>query len=270
MDSLPLLAQGREADVFARPDGTVLKLWRDGAHAWRADREAAALATLHGQGHRAPRVIGPATVEGRPGLILERVDGTDLLQALGRRPLSVLAAGRVMAEVHATMHDCAAPDSLPGLHDELRPRLQEAGALFDDLRSASLQLLDGLPTGDRLCHGDFHLANVLGSYAAPTVIDWADATCGDPVADVANTVVLHRVGRPPPGSSRVIRSLATVGRRILRDRYLAIYRTRRPVDADLLARWAIVRAAARMWAPVPDEHPALLRFLRSRLRTMPA
>jgi aminoglycoside phosphotransferase (APT) family kinase protein len=263
VEPLPLLAQGREAEVFARPDGTVVKVWRRADHGWRADRESAALTTLRAQGHTAPRVLGPATVDGRPGLILERVDGGDLLSALGRRPLAVFGAGRVMGEVHAAMHDCVAPDTLPSLHDQLRPRLEEAADLPDDLREAALGLLDGLPPGDRLCHGDLHLGNVLGSWTAPMVIDWADAARGDPVGDVANTVVLHRVGEPPPGSPQVVRSLASLGRRVLRDRYLATYRGRRAVDPGLLARWEFVRAAARVWAPVPNEYPALLRLLRA-------
>jgi len=265
MADRPLLAQGREAEVFAEGDGTVLKLWREPGHGWRAQREAAALTALGEYAHQAPRLIGSVTVDGRPGLVLERVEGTDLLAELGRRPLSVFTAGRVMGEVHLAMHDCVAPDDLPELHDEVRPRIQGAEALPDDVRAVALRLLDGLPRGDRLCHGDLHLGNSLGSWSAPTVIDWGDATRGDAVADVARTALLHRVGRPPPGSSRVVRTMAPVGRRILLGRYLATYRAQRPVDAELLGRWELVRAAARLWEPVPDEHPALLQYLRSRI-----
>ncbi len=270
MGHRPLLAQGREAEVFAEGEGTVLKLWRDAGHGWRAEREAAVLTTLREQALQAPRLVGIATVDGRPGLVIERIDGTDLLAALGRRPLSVFTAGRVMGEVHVAMHDCLAPGELPGLHDELGKRIETAEPLPDDLRLAALRLLDGLPRGDRLCHGDLHLGNILGSWSAPTVIDWADATRGDPVADVARTAVLHRVGEAPPGSPLTVRALTPVGRRILLSRYLAAYRARRALDDGLLERWEVVRAAARLWEPVPDEHPALRRFLRRRLEARAA
>jgi hypothetical protein len=62
-----------------------------------------------------------------------------------------------------------------------------------------------------------------------------------------------------------VRTLAGVGRRILHDRYLATYRARRAIDRALFDRWQIVRAAGRLWEPVPDEHPALLRLLRAGL-----
>jgi aminoglycoside phosphotransferase (APT) family kinase protein len=264
------VAEGREAEVFAEGERTVLKLMRDPAHGWRVEREAAALRTLEAEGYPAPRVVETVVVEGRPGIVMERVDGRDHLAAIGRRPPAVFPAGRSLGRAHVAMHDCAAPPELPDLHDELRERLEAATALPDDLRHRALVALDGLPRGDRLCHGDLHPGNVLGSWASPVVIDWGDATRGDPIADVARTTVLLRVGVPPPGSPFVVRTLAPLGRRILHDGYLAAYRSRRPVDRRLLVRWQVVRAAARLWEPVPDEHPALLRFLRATPADPPA
>jgi aminoglycoside phosphotransferase (APT) family kinase protein len=264
-----LVAQGREAEVFALADGNVMKLWRHAAYEPRLRRETAALAALHDsdRGYPAPRVIDSVTVHGRPGLVMERIDGTDLLSQLGRRPLTVFRAGTVMGDVHAAMHECAAPSELPDLHDELRLRIVDAAALPDDLRARALDVLDTLPNGDRLCHGDLHLGNILGSWSAPMVIDWGDASRGDPVADVARTWLLHRFGEPPPGAPRTIRVLAPVGRRILVERYLRAYRRRRPVDQHRLERWEIVRAAARLGEPIPEERPALLRLLGERLGT---
>jgi aminoglycoside phosphotransferase (APT) family kinase protein len=282
------LAEGREAEVFAfdGPDlgeageagadgdgggsltgqgATVLKLLRRGGDGARVEREAAALRALEAEGYPAPRAVRSVTVEGRPGLVLERVDGRDQLAMIGRRPLSVFRAGRVMGEVHVTMHDCAAPPGLPELHDELRVRIEAAEILPDDLRSEVLAMLDGLPRGDQLCHGDLHPGNILGAWDRPVVIDWADAARGDPVADVARSTVLLTAGEAPPGSPTTVRMLAPLGRRILHDRYLATYRSRRPVDPDLLRRWQVVRAAGRLWEPVPDEHPALLRLVSERL-----
>ncbi len=244
---------------------TVLKLLRRADHGARVEREATALRALEADGYPAPRAVRSVAVDGRPGLVLERVDGRDQLAMIGRRPLSVFRAGRVMGEVHVAMHDCAAPPELPELHDELRVRIEAAEILPDDLRATALAMLDGLPRGDRLCHGDLHPGNILGAWDRPVVIDWADASRGDPVADVARSTVLLTAGEAPPGSSMTVRMLAPLGRRILHDRYLATYRSRRQVDPDLLRRWQAVRAAGRLWEPVPDEHPALLRLVRERL-----
>lgn len=258
---LPLLAEGREAEVFLRPDGTVLKLLRHPAMADRARREHAALAALNAHGTLAPRCMATVEVDGRPGLVLERVAGPDLLTAMGSRPWLVWRVGTVTARAHIDMHGEAAPAALPDLHDELRSRIRWAPVLPEASAAFALGVLDTLPAGDRLCHGDFHPGNVLGTWDRPVVIDWGDAARGDAAADVARTDLLLRVGAPPPGASLALRTLAPVGRRLLADRYLSVYRRHRPLDADHLARWKVVRAAARLADGIEEEYDELLAFL---------
>ena len=265
MTERQFLAEGREAEVFLQADGTVLKLLRDPAHAWRVEAEAAALRSLGADGYPVPALVGTTVVDGRPGLVTSRVDGPNLLDLLDRRPLSVVASGRVMGELHAAMHARPAPAELPSLHDVLHERLAGADALPDDLRPRVLALLDGLPPGDRLCHGDMHIGNILGTHDAPVVIDWGDATRGAPLADVARTWILVRFGTLPPGAPLTARALAPVGRRIILGRYLPAYRSAATVDDAELARWQVVCAAARLWDPVPEDHPAVLRYVRSHV-----
>ena len=127
-----------------------------------------------------------------------------------------------------------------------------------------MSVLVDLPHGDRLCHGDFHLGNLLGSWSTPFVIDWGDASQGDPIADVARTDLLLRLGELPHGAPAHVKSWhRLVGS--LADRYLAAYRKRHPVDPEDLERWKVVWAAARLLEPIPAEHPKLIRFLEQRL-----
>src|SRR5438105_3357006 len=85
LDGLTPLAAGREAEVFLRPDGSVLKLMRSPEYQSRVEREAAALETLAGGGRLAPRLVDVVTIAGRPGLVLEQIAGTDLLTLLARQ-----------------------------------------------------------------------------------------------------------------------------------------------------------------------------------------
>ena len=263
------LAEGREAEVFLRADGSVLKLMRDPGAGSRIRREATAMRVLNEHGHGAPEVREIVEVAGRPALVTERIGGTDLLTVMGRHPWEVLRAGTVMATVHAQMHECEAPASLPDLNDELRVRIETAPDLPSDLAEEALSVLTGLPQGDRLCHGDFHLGNILGSWESPVVIDWGDASAGDPLADVARTELLHRIGDPPPGTSSLLRMLIPIGRGLLVRRYMATYRHLREIDAAILDRWKFVRAAARFCDGIEIEYEPLLAFLRARRHREP-
>lgn len=269
MPTGPRLGEGREAEVFLRPDGTVLKLMRDEADADRVRREAAACRALRrSTGATAPRVLETVEVGRRPGLVMEYIDGASLLMQLERRPLRVLSIATALADAHAAVHELLAPTDLPSVNDQLRERVARATPLTAEQRRFALRLLSSLPSGDRLCHGDFHIGNVMGSLTDPVIIDWGYASRGDPIGDVAQSVLLHRAGAMPPGTSAVFALLARAGRRLLTTRYLSVYRRVRPLDQDAFDRWFVVHVAARLGEPVTEEHTTLLRLFESARRVL--
>jgi aminoglycoside phosphotransferase (APT) family kinase protein len=245
----------------------VLKLWREPDHEPRLEREAAALQALGSAGLPAPQVREVVTVVGRPGLVVDRVPGVSLLDKVGAKPLLFERVARAMAEAHAAMHAVVAPAELPSLKDDLRDRIEAAEPLPPELCPPVLAVLDALPDGDRLCHGDLHPGNMLGTASEPMLIDWGDASRGDPLGDVVRTAVLIRVGEPPPHSPRLIRLLARGGGGLLSARYVAHHRKQRDIDMADFARWRAVRAAARLAEPIPEEHPRLLKILRRDLES---
>lgn len=268
-DGRILLAQGREAEVFLQADGTVLKLMRNPEYEALVRREATALEVVRVSGQGGPTVHGIVTVDGRPGLVMDRVEGSDLLTALGRRPWLVYRTGAVMARIQVAMHECVAPASLPDLREELRFRIEGAPDLAPALASYALGVLEGLPSGDRLCHGDFHPGNILGPWQQAVVIDWGGVTRGDPDADVARTLLLLRIrgAGAPPGTSLALRLLIPIGRGLLAHRYLSVYRRMRPLDRDLLDRWQVVWSAARFFEgqfsdDIKREFPELAKIIR--------
>jgi hypothetical protein len=260
------LAEGREAEVFLRPDGSVLKLMRDPAFEPRVHTEAAVLELLDDQEHLAPRCFGVVTLEGKPGLVEERIVGVDLATLMGRRPWLVWKGAAVLANTHLKVHGRQAPDSLPDLNGELRRQIETAPALPGHLAAFALEILNGLPDGDRLCHGDYHPGNVLGSWAAPTVIDWGNAARGHPAADVARTNVLLRMGDPMPNASRLLKVLASFGQRYFAQRYLSAYCRQTAFQIDLLRQWEVVRAAARFCEGIASEYGTLIAFIESQQR----
>ena len=255
------LAQGREAEVFVRADGNVVKVMRSPSQEERVRREAAALRALADRQHVAPAFVETTEVAGRPALVTERVSGDDLLSRLSRKPWLVLTAGSTLGRAHAAMHRHYAPDTLPDLRDELARRIESAAALPHKLGGEALDRLRVLPPGDRLCHGDYHPQNVLGTLKAPVIIDWGDASRGAPSADVARTLLLLRMGELPSDTSAVMRSLTAVGRGMLARRYLAVYRRHAAEKPSRLDDWMFVRAAARFNEELEVEYPRLLRLL---------
>jgi aminoglycoside phosphotransferase (APT) family kinase protein len=253
------IGEGREAEILEAGDGRVLRLlWNAEREPW-LDREEAALRAASAAGAPVPAVYERRTVDGRPGLVMERLDGPDLLTRLGKRPWTVLTAGRVLGRLHARLHEVPAPMDLAALKDNIRELLERrADRVPPDLAAEARERLAELPEGDRICHGDYHPANVLLTAAGPRVIDWAGASRGDPIADVCRTQLIVELGEVPAHAPALVRRLDRVGRSLLLRSYLRAYG--RP-DRELIGRWKRVLAIARLAEDIEAERPALLKLL---------
>src|SRR4030065_1914707 len=110
--------------MFAWEDGLILRLLREPGSEQRNQWQAAAIETARARGVRVPAVVGAATVMGRPGLIMERIEGPDLLTLIGRRPWTAFRVGRICGEVHAQVHEVQAPRVIPSAKEALQRRIQ--------------------------------------------------------------------------------------------------------------------------------------------------
>ena len=199
------LAEGREAEIFSWGERQVLRLYRDPNSRERADREVLALAAVRTALPFAPAQFGRMDWDGRPGILLERLEGHAIFAEIQRRPWRAWALAKLTGRVHAGVNAVRAPASLPDLRQEVRRRIETTSEIPDELRASALAELARLPDGDALCHGDFHPENILLCPDGPVVIDWPNATRGDACADFARSSVMLRVGSLPPGTPAVIR-----------------------------------------------------------------
>jgi hypothetical protein len=113
------LGQHREAEVFALSDRSVLKLMRGAGQLAAVERESTALNAIAGEGGLVPRVRRLVMCDGRPGLVLGRVNGPDLMTLVATRPWLLRRAGQVLAGVQARLHNRARFSA--GIEEEVGP-----------------------------------------------------------------------------------------------------------------------------------------------------
>ena len=264
------IGRGRTAEVFAYGDGEVVKLIWPNFPDRLGESEAEVAALVARAGVAAPAFMGTTRIEGRIGLVYERLEGASMLDRMSRRPWEIDRLARRLADLHAAMHD-AAGSGLPDQKESLRSAIHRAAAhLPDGARGAALARLDGLPAGAAICHGDMHPGNVLMSPTGAVVIDWMTASCGSPAGDVARTVLLLRDSGVPAHMPAAERVLTALLRKRLAHVYLQRYRRLRALDLRELAAWRLPILSARLAEEIEAERPALQAMIRRELQSAPS
>ncbi|MFJ8869073.1 phosphotransferase [Streptomyces sp. NPDC102473] len=198
----PLLGSGRTADVYALDGSWVLRRYRDGID---TTGELAVMSYLSASGFPVPRIGPPAEAALPTDLVVQRLTGPTLAEAL----LAGTVTGDDGAELLARL--------LRELH-AIPPRLSQDPA-------------------DRILHLDLHPENVILAPEGTMVIDWTTAAEGPPALDRAMTaLILAQVALAPsfPAGDQLRDLLATLLSRFADDG---------GVPATALARAAALRAA---------------------------
>jgi aminoglycoside phosphotransferase (APT) family kinase protein len=146
-----LLASGRDADVFAISAQRVLRRYRTGGD---TAAEAYVMRYLAALGFPVPTVFSN---EG-PDLVMERLYGPTLLEALVAEDIDAVDAAALLADLHRQLHALPARVST------------DADA--------------------RILHLDLHPDNVVLSTRGPVVIDWRNAAEGPADLDVALSALI--------------------------------------------------------------------------------
>jgi aminoglycoside phosphotransferase (APT) family kinase protein len=265
LDTLgPRLATGGTAELYAWEPGRVLKLYWQGAALDAVEREAERTRIARAAGAPAPDVFEVVTIEDRPGVVFERSEGPSMLQAVGENPARAEDLAQQLAGLHAALHERSGA-GLPPQREHLIRRIN-LGPLPARNKSPVLAAMRGLAEGAALCHGDFHPGNVIMTTAGPRVIDWFDATSGNPAGDFARTCLMLQYSRLPGTAEGSARQVVDAMRERFLDAYIEHYRTLQPATAAVLVEWFLPVSAARIAEPIPaQERTTLLRVIDSLL-----
>jgi len=259
------LGIGRGAEVFACAEGRVLKLQRDPASADWLSREMRAQRAAMEAGIRVPQVYEIVEHEGRPGLLMERIEGRDGLTAIEKQPWKLWAIATGLGRLHRAIARVEAPAQLLDFQAVAKHDLTTSDRIPEKARARLLALLEEAPAGQRLCHMDFHPGNVIVDSKGPVVIDFASARRGDPVADHVKSLLLFDVGVPPE-TSLWVRLIVLMGRRLARAGYVRGYGRLTQAETARATLWWPILVGQRLAEGIPEERRPLLKLLARTLR----
>jgi uncharacterized protein (TIGR02172 family) len=251
------LAQGSTADIFAWGDDKILKLFFAGFSSDYVQYEYANNRKAMETGLPVPKVYQMLEWEGRQGILFERIEGPLMLNLIFTQADQVEDLARSFAEAQTQIHQTQV-SGFASLHEPLAGVIASSKWIDDQQRAHLCGILQNLPAGDALIHGDYHPGNVAVSSRGAIVLDWLTARQGDPHADVANTVMLIRHASVPGDNPAVIEQINAV-----RGAFLSIYQQRylelKPgTDWERVEQWMLLLILSRLTMDNQDERERLL------------
>ncbi len=255
------IAQGRTAEVYAWDDGHILKLYRDWCPPYWVDYEARIARAVYESGVPSPAAGEVVEVNGRRGLVYERLDGISMLQEMSTRPWTLLKHARSLADLQARVNQ-ESISGLPLYKDRLRQDIHNTAHLSENLRKKALALLNQLPDGQNLCHGDFHPGNILITRRGPVVIDWMTACAGSSWGDVTRTHLLLTIGAKADKQqvNPLIKMVVGIYYQAYRRRHNLLF----PDTGKQVEHWMPVIAAARLNENIAAERATLIDIVKRK------
>ncbi len=255
-----VIADGRTSTVYRVGNDAAVKLLKPGVPPEWAQIEATLTESARRLGVPTPEVRDVVDVDGRPGIVVGFVRGPTMWQRMLDRPADVPALVAELDHLQRGIHAAGVSDGVPSLVARMSSKLAAVTELTSDERADAQRLLESLPVGAALLHGDLHPGNILLGPDGPVAIDWFDASIGHPAADVARTSLLLR-GRGATDLRHLPGSSPEFAQRVC-DAYVSLARSRGACDT--IDDWFRLRAAGRLAERTDDDVTGLVETWRSR------
>ena len=261
------IAVGRTAEIYPYESEKVLKLFFHTIPQLWIEKEIDTGRYIQATRLPVPKVYESVNLNDRKGVVYERIEGLSLLNELALKPWKAVQYARLLASLHVQVHDVPAPTNLETQREWARGGIPETDKLSKGLRDKVLHLLDSMPDGNQLCHGDFHPGNIIVTHRGPFIVDWMTASKGVACGDVARTSTILEAASPPEGTP--MRWLLEWIRKLFLSVYLKKYFQLRPVEKHLFTAWRAIMAANFLAdVSLPEEETNLITIVEHGIRLM--
>ena len=231
--------KGNTAEIYLR-DGKVIKVFNDNLPDAEAEYEANKQKYAYSRGLPVPYVYEVANVNGRQAIIMEYITGKTVGDMLYEDMAKAHEYMNLSVDLQLKIHAVNAAN-LELMTDKLERQLLSASLINDKQKKTLIEMMYAVKYENHLCHGDYHIFNLISNDNHVTVIDWIDASSGDLRADVYRSYLLYL-----PFS------------RDLADLYLRLYCEKSGISEDEILLWAPVIAGARLSENISAEETNLL------------
>ena len=183
------IASGNTANIYLH-ENKVIKIFKDHLPDTESENEARKQKVAFESGLRVPKILDIKKVNGQQAIIMEYVEGKTLGELVTENMDEVESFLEMSVDIQMDIHKVLA-EALEPMRIKLQRQIEAVKGLDELVKTSLLNKLHSMRVEKRLCHGDFHLYNMIKSGDEIFIIDWVDASSGNPQADVCRTYILY-------------------------------------------------------------------------------
>ena len=206
--------------------------------------EALNLARVEQTGIKVPRLLEVTTADGQWALIYEYISGKTMAQLMSENPEKKSRYLEQFVEIQLDVQAHTCP-MLNQLKDKMQRKISQSN--LDATTRYDLHVrLDGMPTHNKICHGDFNPSNIIISDdGTPYIIDWSHVTQGNASADAARTYLLFWLEGDIDGA----------------EAYLNLFAQKSDTAKQYIQQWMPIVAASHLCKGNEEEREFLMRWI---------
>ena len=226
--------KGNTAEIYLH-GGKIVKVFNDSLPDTEAEHEAYKQMYAHSCGLPVPYVYDVTKIHGRQVIIMEYIVGKTIGELIRDDIAKVVKYMSLSVDVQIEIHKIKA-DDFTLMTDKLSHQIRSARFINEKQKSTLLDKMNNFEYDNFLCHGDYHIENLILNNDDTTIIDWVDASAGNIRADVCRSYILY---------SQFSKDLAEL--------YLHLYCEKSGIYKDEILMWESIIAGARLSENMSDE-----------------
>ncbi|GGB18380.1 phosphotransferase family protein [Agarivorans gilvus] len=264
LENLKLIGSGATADVYLYQQTKVIKLFNNKYSLEAVHYEASIAETVSCSTIAAPKYHQIVSIGDRSGIVYDYVPGEILINQLLAKPLQSISTIKRLARAQARLN-ATTIKGLPKQAERLASLIKRTDTI-PEYQAQILQAVKQLAPAEQVCHGDFHVGNIIRHHQDFFVIDWMNAYSGNAEGDLLRSYLMLISPFMPFEMGPLKRQGFIAYKRLLAYFYLREYLKVSGICKHSLKKWWPIVAAARLQDQVPNEELWLKKIIKKHLK----
>jgi hypothetical protein len=271
------IGEGSCSDVFEwENDNKIIKLAKANTNKIAIHREYENNLAVWNMNLSVPKPFEIVEINNRIGIVVERIYGETLKDRLFKKLMEqensaqpvidwndIRLTARILSEIHRLTNM-----EVPPQRQMLKQQILSVSYLNEMEKEIVINILNGIPQKSHLCHGDPNPNNMLMRNGELVMIDWMNASSGNPETDIAEYIIMIKYAILPSDTPKtVVKNFDLVREKIIKV-FMDEYTNLTGIDYKQVDPWILPVAARKLAADgiSEEEKQFLLKEIKLRLK----